>query len=149
MRYPVIFTLIFVISNFATSYAAPAPKKDSVAIDQEDYTILITNESSASSRPASVLIIINTKFTLVSQAKAYLRAAINLEGEKSFNTVFATEAEQGSHKQEIKLNMDRPKQKTVRVVVWLDKEGAASPPHPLASDNIAFEAAAFLNTNNR
>jgi hypothetical protein len=141
--------LLGAIGTSQAGTPARDPQADSVSINQEDYRIALLPESSTSSRLARVLIRLDTKVTLATQAKAYLRAAITLESENSFSTVFAKEVGRGRCDEILELKIDRPKLKIIRVVVWLDRDGAASPPRPLASDNIAFKAAAFLNLHDR
>ena len=150
MRHLKILGLALTLASLvAPASPPPKPSKDVVTINQKDYLIAGIHDSKISTRAASVQIKLSAKITLVSQEKAFLRAAINLDSADSFRTVFAKEVGRGSSEQQLDLEIVQPKQKIIRVVVWLDKEGPSSPPRPLASDNIAFDGAVFLNSNDR
>jgi len=150
LRSSILVSLLLLLAHslFATAPAATT-QRDSVVIDQKNFRLLGIPESTTSSRTARVLITLETKVTLASHERSFLRAAINLDNPESFRPVFAKEVEKGYKEHEIKLEIDHPKQKIIRVIVWLDKDGGITAPRPLASDNIAFDAKAFLNSNDR
>jgi hypothetical protein len=133
---------------FAGIHASAATPVDSLVIHKTNYQVVILPKSSTASEPAAVLIKLETKFTLASKPTGYVRAAVSTD-DGNFKSVFVKVIEKGSHKQNLDLKVDRPKQKLVRVLVWLDEEGDSSPPKVLASDNIAFESKVFLNLKDR
>jgi len=154
-RYLILLVSLAILGTTLGLAATPEAKpraKDTVAIDPKNYELWGFPSNKTSTRSDEVHIRLNVKYSLTSQPKGYLRAAINLDGDLSFRSVFASEVRQGSDECKIEVVITKPELRIFRVIVWIDSDGATAAPHPVASDNIAFAAAqfkAFLNINDR
>jgi hypothetical protein len=138
--------MLWLIGAVATVRADVPAAKDTLSIDQRDFEIVGFSADKTSTKAESVLIKLNIKCMLVSQPKGYLRAALNSVGETSFKSVSAVEIAAGDNSQQLQLNVDKPFPQIIRVLVWIDKDSASGPPHPLASDNIAFDSKVFTTS---
>ena len=130
-------------------WAGETAAKDELTIDQRNFELVGLAPDKTATKSEAALIRLSVKYALVSQPKGFLRAAVNVASETSFKTVLATEIVAGTANPMVEIEIKRPFPQVIRVIVWIDKDSATATPHPLASDNIAFESRIFRNSNDR